>query len=63
MTDPKPKKEIRCINCNNIIANGHIKDGLIAIICRTCNTTNTIQAEQKKSVPFGDRQSYNKKSA
>lgn len=56
------KKEIRCINCNNIIAKGHIKDGVVHIDCKFCKTSNIIEARKIESErSYGERMTFNKK--
>lgn len=51
-------KQIRCINCNNIIAKGHIKEGIVVIDCRHCKTSNIIEAVKPDSVPYGERREF-----
>jgi phage FluMu protein Com len=49
-------KQIRCINCNNIIASGYIKEGTIEIDCRHCKTKNKMVAVQGETTfkPYGE---------
>lgn len=56
-----PNKEVRCINCNNVIAKGNIKEGVIEIQCKTCKTLNTIEAGPVQIQPYGDRLRYQTK--
>lgn len=57
------QKQIRCINCNNIIAKGHIREGVVVIDCRHCKTSNIIEAVKPGSIPYGERVFLNIKTA
>lgn len=37
-------KKINCVNCDNIIAEGNIRHGVIEIVCHKCKTRNKLEA-------------------
>lgn len=49
-------KQLRCCNCNKVIAEEiSIQAGVVKITCK-CGTVNEVKAEQKK--PFGEKLNY-----
>lgn len=48
-------KQLRCCNCNKVIADEiSIQMGVVKIACK-CGTVNEVKAEQKNTVPYGER--------
>jgi phage FluMu protein Com len=56
-------KPLRCCSCNKVIAEEiSIQAGVVKITCK-CGTVNEVKAEPKQSVPYGERQQYEVKTA
>jgi phage FluMu protein Com len=60
-------KDIRCGNCNRLLAKGDMESGEIEILCPRCKTHHILRAKRPSTEPHdglqGDRHSHSSQTS